>query len=126
MKILLAEDDKFISRAYKDGFERAGFEVVLAFDGNEAMIKAVSEKPDLILLDLVMPNKNGFETLGELKMDKTLKNIPVIVLSNLGQDSDIERSKSLGATDYMVKADFSMQEVVGKIKEYMVRSSIKK
>lgn len=126
MKILLAEDDKFISRAYQDGFTRAGFDVVLAFDGNEALAKAVSEKPDLILLDLVMPNKNGFEALGELKTNKFLKKTPVIVLSNLGQDSDIERAKELGATDYMIKADFSMQEVVGKIKEYVVSKSIKK
>ncbi len=126
MKILLAEDDKFISRAYKDGFTRAGFDVVLAFDGNEALEKAVTEKPDLILLDLVMPSKNGFEALGELKMDKNLKKIPVIVLSNLGQESDVERAQELGAADYMIKADFSMQEVVGKIKEYIVKASIKK
>lgn len=126
MKILLAEDDKFISRAYQDGFKRAGFEVILAFNGNEALDKAREESPDLILLDLVMPSKNGFETLGDLKMDKDLKKIPVIVLSNLGQDSDIERAEELGAIDYMIKADFSMQEVVDKIKEYVVKKNIKK
>ena len=126
MKILLVEDDKFISRAYCDGFKRAGFDVVTAFDGDEAMEKIKKETPDLILLDLIMPGKNGFELLGELKMDDALKNIPVIVLSNLGQETDIERAKEMGAEDYMIKANYSMADVVNKIKEYMVKLKINK
>lgn len=125
MKILLAEDDKFISRAYTDGFKRAGLEVINAYDGNETLEKAKTEKPDLILLDLIMPEKNGFEALTDIKTDPELKKIPVIVLSNLGQDSDIERAQELGAEDYMIKANFSMADVVNKIKEYMAKLQIK-
>ena len=126
MKILLAEDDKFISRAYSDGFKRAGFDVVAAFEGIEAIEKAKTGEFDLILLDLIMPEKNGFEVLGEIKMDDKIKDTPVIVLSNLGQESDIERAKELGAEDYMIKANFSMTDVVDKIKEYVVKLKIKK
>lgn len=115
-KIILAEDDKFISRAYSDGLTRAGFEVIIATDGKEGIEKIKSEKPDLILLDLVMPIKNGFEVLEEVKKDDTLKNIPAIILSNLGQDSDVEKGKALGAADYLIKSNFSMKEVIAKIK----------
>ena len=120
-KILLAEDDKYICRAYKDGLERAGFQVLVAFDGVEAMQKVRSEKPDLILLDLIMPVKNGFEMLEELKKDPAFKRIPVIILSNLGQDSDREKGKSLGAVDYLVKSDFSMKEVIRKVREHLTK-----
>ncbi|MFC1595123.1 response regulator transcription factor [Patescibacteria group bacterium] len=121
-KILLAEDDKFISRAYKDGLSSAGFIVILASDGNEALDKVKKEKPDVILLDLIMPAKNGFEVIEELKMDDSTKNIPIIILSNLGQDSDIEKGKSLGAADYLVKSNVSMQEVVEKIKFHLAKA----
>lgn len=115
-KILLAEDDKFIARAYQDGLTRAGFEVVSAVNGQEAIDKVKSEKPDLVLLDLIMPKKNGFEVLEEIKADQTLK-MPVIILSNLSQDSDIEKAKELGAVDYIVKSNFSMKEVIKKIEK---------
>ena len=115
-KILLAEDDKFIARAYQDGLSRAGFEVVLAVNGQEAIDKVKSEKTDLVLLDLIMPKKNGFEVLEEIKADKTLK-MPVIILSNLSQDSDIEKAKELGAAGYIVKSNFSMKEVIEKIEK---------
>jgi two-component system, OmpR family, alkaline phosphatase synthesis response regulator PhoP len=121
-KILLAEDDKFISRAYEDGLGKAGFEVVVANDGGEAIAKVKSEKPDIVLLDLIMPTKNGFEVLEELKLDPDLSKIPVVVLSNLGQDSDVKKSKDLGAVDYLVKSNFSMKEVIEKIKFYLAKS----
>ncbi|MBU1132018.1 response regulator [Patescibacteria group bacterium] len=123
-KILLIEDDQFISRAYKDGLSRAGFEVALAFDGAEGMKKIKENRPDLILLDLVMPVKSGFEVLTEIHLSKTLSRIPVIILSNLGQDSDIEKGKSLGAIDYLVKANFSMKEVVERIKEHLAKLKV--
>ncbi|MCX6799576.1 MAG: response regulator [Candidatus Falkowbacteria bacterium] len=75
IKIFIAEDDKFISKAYQDGFKRAGFVVATAFDGGEVLAKLKIEKPDLILLDLIMPVKNGFEVLSEIKMDQSLKKI---------------------------------------------------
>jgi len=120
-KILLAEDDKYILMAYKDGLGRAGFEVVVAMDGEDAMKKIRANKPDLILLDLIMPVKDGFSVLRDLKDDATLKKIPVIILSNLGQDSEIEEGKSLGAMDYMVKSNVSMKEVVEKLKKVLAK-----
>ncbi len=119
VKILLAEDDKFITRAYMDGLKRAGFEVLSAMDGNQVLEILQKENPALILLDVIMPEKNGFEVLEEIKKQDKLKNIPVIVLSNLGQDTDIQKGLALGAVDYMVKANFSIAEVVKKINHYI-------
>ena len=119
IKILLSEDDKFISRAYTDGLTRAGFSVITAYDGEEALEKIKNENPDLILLDLIMPTKNGFEVLEEIKKDKELSKIPIVILSNLGQDTDIQKGRDLGAEDYLIKSNFSMSEVVGKIKKYL-------
>jgi DNA-binding response OmpR family regulator len=114
-KILLAEDDKFISKAYTAGFSDVGFDVTPVTDGDSVVAKVTSEKPDLILLDLIMPGKNGFEVLEELKKNDTLKKIPVIILSNLGQDSDITKGKALGAVDYLIKSNLSMKEVIEKV-----------
>ncbi|RLC36993.1 response regulator [Candidatus Falkowbacteria bacterium] len=119
--ILLAEDDKFISRAYNDGLSRNGFNVVLAQDGNEAVKFAKEKRPDIILLDLIMPDKNGFEALKEIKADEKTKQIPVIILSNLGQDTDIKKGKEMGAVDYLIKANFSMSEVIEKIRGYLAK-----
>lgn len=119
--ILLVEDDKFISRAYKDGLEQSGFEVVTAADGVIAIASIKTRVPQLILLDLIMPEKDGFEVLAELKMNNELKHIPVIILSNLGQSSDIQKAKDLGAVDYLIKADSSMQEVIEKVKIYVAQ-----
>ncbi len=116
-KILLAEDDQFIARAGKAGLTRAGFEVDTARDGEEALQKISENPPDLLLLDLVMPNKDGFEVLEELNKSGDIKKFPVIVFSNLGQDSDVERSKSLGAAYYLVKSNTSMKTVVQKVQE---------
>ncbi len=115
--ILLAEDDKFISKAYSDGLTRAGYSVLLAHDGVEAINNLIKSKPDLLLLDLIMPEKDGFEVLEEKGKNSELKKIPAIVMSNLGQDSDIKRCKDLGAVDYLVKADTSLQEVIERVKK---------
>ena len=118
--VVLIEDDRYYRLAYQDGLKEAGFDVFLAGNGKEGLKLVQSEKPDLILLDLIMPIKNGFETLEELKMDDKLKEIPVIILSNLGQDSDIEKAKALGSTDYLIKSNFSMKEVIEKIKFHLI------
>ncbi len=115
-RILLAEDDKFLSIALGDKLAREGFFVIKALNGAEALAKIRLEKPDLILLDIIMPQKSGFEVLAEMKLDPLMKNIPVIVLSNLGQESDIKKAKALGARDYLVKSDVEMKTVVEKIK----------
>lgn len=122
-KILLAEDDKFISMAYQAGLESAEFEVLLASDGDEALNVIKKENVNLVLLDLMMPKKNGFEFLEEINKDESLKKIPVIVLSNLGQESDIKRCKELGAVDYLIKANFSMQEVVDRVKAHLLNKA---
>ncbi len=122
-KVLLIEDDKYYRRAYKDGLEEAGFDVLMASDGKEGLEKIQSEKPDLILLDLLMPSKSGFEVLEDAKMDDSLKGVPIIILSNLGQDSDIEKGKALGAIDYLIKADVIMKEVVAKVKFHLVKNN---
>ena len=124
-KILLAEDDQFISRAYKDGLERVGFEIIIALEGFTAVEKVKTDKPDIVLLDLMMPEKNGFEVLEEIRAGKDSKNIPVIILSNLGQDSDVEKGKELGATDYLIKSNFSMKEVIEKVKFHLEKSNNK-
>lgn len=117
--ILLAEDDKFISKAYKDGLERAGFKVVTALDGLETIKKAKQVKPDIILLDIIMPRLDGFEVLKQIKADDELKDIPVLITSNLGQESDIKKGKKFGAADYLIKADWSMREMIMKINKYL-------
>lgn len=123
-KILLAEDDEFIVCAYKEYLNQNGFDVIVASDGEETINKIKAEKPDLVLLDLIMPIKNGFEVLEEIRKDKEADAIPIIVLSNLGQKSDIEQCGKLGANDYLVKTDTNLKKVVAKIKFYLDRTKI--
>lgn len=125
-KILLVEDDRFLSIAYKEGLEWDGFETIVAKDGVEAMEKVRSEQVDLILLDLVMPRKDGFEVLKELKGDNKLKGIPVIILSNLGQNSEVRKGKECGAVDYLVKSNSSMEEVVQKVRKHLTEGRRKR
>lgn len=126
IKILIAEDDKFLVKVLSNKFARKGFCVIIAGDGNEAVNKIKSEKPDLILLDLIMPNKNGFDVLEEIKTDKNYKDIPVIILSNLGQESDIERGKKFGVADYLIKSNLSINEVISRVNELLVSEKIVK
>ena len=94
-KILMIEDDKFLRKIYRDKLTRAGFDFIEATNGEEGLNKVISESPDLVLLDLILPRKNGFDVLIEMKRNKNTKNIPVIILSNLGQESDIKRGLGL-------------------------------
>jgi CheY-like chemotaxis protein len=114
-KILVAEDDKFLSGAYRIKLTKLGFEVQLASDGDDALTHLQTFTPDLILLDLIMPGKDGFSTLMRLKSDERWKHIPVIVASNLGQKEDIDKSIALGATDFIIKSDTSLEQVAVKI-----------
>jgi len=117
--VLVAEDDKFYGNVYKTKLAKEGYDVAVAADGVTALKLARERKPNLILLDLVMPIKDGFETLKELKADSSLKDVKVIVLSNLGQDEDIKKAKALGAVDYVVKANVSIQQMMDMIKKYL-------
>lgn len=119
-KIVLAEDDAYLSKAYKDGLGRAGFDVIVVTDGEEAIKMIKSEMPDLVLLDLVMPVKKGLDVLREMRADDTVKDIPVLVFSNLSQETEIIEAKNLGAVGYLVKSDLSMmEEVIGKIRSVL-------
>ncbi len=118
-KILIVEDDQQVARVYGIKFSGAGYEVVSAFDGEEGIGKINAERPDIVLLDLMLPRKDGFAVLEEMKKNGNLSKIPVIVLSNLGQDEDRERALKLGAVDYIVKADSTIQEIVEKVGQYL-------
>lgn len=120
-KVLLVEDDLALLKIYSNKLRISGFDVSMATTGDEAIRKAQVELPAIMLLDLILPGKDGFVVLGELKKNSATKNIPVIILSNLGQESDISRGKELGAIDYLVKSDVSLMDLVEK-----VRSNIKK
>lgn len=115
-KILVAEDDKFLSNAYRVKLTKAGFEVKMASDGQEALNILQTFIPDIILLDLVMPIKDGFATLEAIKGDARLRAIPVIVASNLGQKEDCDRALRLGAADFVVKSDLSLDTLIQKIR----------
>ena len=121
-KILIVEDDKFLIKLYSNKLRREGFLVIEAISGEEALNKIFGEKPDLILLDLVLPQKSGFEILSEIKLNKETRDIPVIILTNLGQESDVKRGLALGAVAYLVKTDFSINRLPEIVKEYLVRS----
>jgi len=114
--ILLVEDDTFLAGMYVTKLELEGFRVFLASDGEQAIILAKKEIPSLILLDIVLPKKSGFEVLAEVKKNISTKNIPVILLTNLGQKEDVQKGLKLGATDYLIKAHFMPSEVVAKVK----------
>ncbi len=117
--ILLVEDDKFVSKAYSFFLKKEGYNVLYAADGEEGLKILKGSKPDLILLDLIMPGMNGFEMLKALKSKKVTREIPVIIVSNLGQESDIQECKRLGAADYLIKADLYMKDVLVKIKTHI-------
>ncbi len=121
-KVLLVEDDQFLSSLLKNRLEKEKFDVTLAHDGTEALTALRATKPDIILLDIILPGKSGFEILEEMKADPQLKDktsIPVIIISNLGQESDVERGKELGAVDYFVKAKISIDDLVKKVNEHL-------
>ena len=122
MKILIVEDEIVLSKVLKEKFERSGFEVEVAGDGEVAITKAKSFLPDIIVLDLVLPKKNGFVVLEEVKRDAETKLIPIIVVSNLGEDSDIKKALSLGAKDYFVKSQHPINEIVEKVKSVITEA----
>ena len=115
-KILVIEDDKFLRELITQKLNREDFEVAEAIDGEEGIEKIKTEKPDLVLLDLILPGIDGFEVLSQAKKDPSLASIPVIILSNLGQKEDVERGLKLGAVDYLIKAHFTPKEIIEKVK----------
>jgi len=115
-KILIIEDDKFIRELMVRKLNNEGFETLEAVDGEEGIKKIKEGKPDLVLLDLILPGIDGFEVLSRQKRDPSIAQIPVIILSNLGQREEIEKGIKLGAIDYLIKAHFTPGEIIEKIK----------
>jgi len=119
--ILLVEDDVFIAGMYQTKLSMLGYTVRTATDGEEGWAELQKEAPDLILLDIVLPKKDGFEILGDIRCDEKLKNLPVILLTNLGQKPDVQKGLELGADDYIIKAHFTPSEVVEKIEKMLTK-----
>lgn len=121
MKILIVEDEEILSKVLEEKFKRSGFDVSIATNGADAFPMAKKSQPEIILLDLILPKKNGFQVLKELKSDAELKTIPVIVLSNLGQDEEIKKALEAGAEDYLVKTQHPINEVIEKVKNLLLK-----
>ena len=117
MKILLVEDDKFFREFYAQKLREKGVDVAQAGDGVEGLQRVSENRPDIILLDLIMPNKDGFQVLEELAQSELTKSIPVLVFSTLGQEKDIEKAKALGAKAYVNKSFFDFEALFAKIME---------
>ncbi|MDP3974784.1 MAG: response regulator [Candidatus Jorgensenbacteria bacterium] len=118
-RILLVEDEPLLGNLLKQRLEKEGFEIVLARDGEEALARLRETKPDLILLDIILPKISGFELLETLQADPQFERAPVIIISNLGQESDVARGTSLGAIQYFVKAKVSIEELVEHVKTFL-------
>ena len=116
-KILVVEDDSMISSMYKTKFEVDGFEVLIADNGVSGLELAKTAKPDIIMLDIILPQLDGFSVLEQIKKDKVAKNIPVIMLTNLGTDEDKKKGEIMGAADYLVKASLTPGQISAKIKQ---------
>jgi DNA-binding response OmpR family regulator len=115
-KILIVEDDKFLRELIVKKLLGENYDVIEAADGEEGVKKIKEEKPDLVLLDLILPGIDGFGVLSQVKEDPAFASLPVIILSNLGQKDDVERGLKLGAVDYMIKAHFTPGEIIEKIR----------
>lgn len=118
-KILIVEDDEFLRSLTAKRLEKEGYSLAIAVDGQAAIDQVQVEKPNLILLDLLLPGVNGFDALAKIRSLAGFETVPVVVFSNLGQKEDIEKAKGLGANDFMVKANFTLDDVVAKVKTYL-------
>lgn len=115
--ILLVEDDSFLANIYKTKFELEGYQISVSNNGEDGLREAQKKSPDIILLDILMPKMDGFAVLEELKKSDKTKDIPVIMLTNLGQKEDVEKATELGAVDYLIKAHFKPSETLEKVKK---------
>ena len=116
-KILLVEDDPFLIDIYSTKLKDAGFEVLVSDEGEEAIGKIKEESPDLVLLDIVLPEIDGWEILRRIKSDEKFKNLKVIILSNLGQKEEVKKGMELGAVNYLIKAQYTPSQVVEEVKK---------
>ena len=114
-KILIIEDDQETLNMYLVVLNGAGFEVISGVDGTDGLEKAKAEKPDLILLDIILPGISGFDVLAEMRRDPNLKDTPIIMLTNLGHEADLRKAHDLGANKYLVKADYVPSKVLEEV-----------
>ncbi|MFA7653740.1 MAG: response regulator [Candidatus Magasanikbacteria bacterium] len=119
MHVLLVEDDAFLSQIYQKKFEMEGFKISIADNGEKGLSEARKKKPSIILLDVLLPKMDGFVVLENLKNSLETKDIPVILLTNLGQKEDVDKGLAVGAVDYLIKAHFKPSEVVDKVKKVL-------
>lgn len=117
--VLLVEDDVFLANIYQKKFEMDGYKIVIAANGETGLAEVKKKKPNVILLDILLPKLDGFAVLERLKADPETKDIPVILLTNLGQKDDVEKGLEAGAVDYLIKAHFKPSEVVQKVREVL-------
>lgn len=117
--ILLVEDDVFLASIYQKKFEMEGFKITVVDNGEKVLAEAKKKTPDIVLLDILLPKRDGFSVLGQLKEDSATKSIPVILLTNLGQKDDVDKGLAAGATDYLIKAHFKPSEIVDKVKKVL-------
>lgn len=118
-KILIIEDDKFLAKMLSRMLESHQYETIMASTGKEGLVKASAGEANLILLDIMLPDIDGFDLLETIKGDQRIKKIPVVIMSNLGQPEDMQQGRALGAQDYLVKSDLSLDEVVNKVRKYL-------
>ncbi|OGY23861.1 MAG: hypothetical protein A2Y57_01070 [Candidatus Woykebacteria bacterium RBG_13_40_7b] len=118
-KILIIEDDFFIRELYEREFRNSGYAVFIASDGAEGLLKIEEEMPDIVLLDLMLPKLNGLDLLKTVKEKEELKKVPIVILTNVGQEPAIKRGFELGAAGYMVKSAYTPQQVVNEVKTYL-------
>ncbi|MCD6410733.1 response regulator [bacterium] len=121
-KILIIEDDKFLRELIAKKLMKEGYDIEEAIDGEEGLKKIGEVNPDLVLLDLILPGIDGFQVLKEAKENHKTENIPVVILSNLGQKDEIEKGLNLGAVDFLIKAHFTPEEIVEKIKLVLAKN----
>ena len=125
VKVLIVEDDVMLNKIYQTKLGIVGYKVFAAYDGEEGIKKMEETLPNIVLLDLMLPKKNGFEVLEAVKQNIKLNHIPVIILSNLGQGDDIERGKALGADDFLVKSNVKLEMVLEKVEQVLHKHGIK-
>lgn len=123
VNVFIIEDDRFLSPLLRSRLEKEGLTVKQAFDGEEALKMLETMRPQVVILDLIMPRISGLELLQTLASDPQYNRIPVIIMSNLSQDSDVEKAKSLGAAGYFVKVHASLDEVIKLVKQLMAKAS---
>lgn len=117
--VLIIEDDVFLAEIYQKKFEMEGFRVSVAINGEKGLADIVKKKPDIVLLDILLPKLDGFAVLEAAKANNAIKDIPIILLTNLGQKDDVQRGLSEGAVDYLIKTHFKPSEVVDKVKKVL-------